>query len=286
MQNNEAKFLKSYDIGDYDRPSVAVDIAAFSIRSDEEENYKRDARRTLSLLLIRRGCPPFQGCWALPGGFLRMDETIEACAMREITEETHISPAALLPAGVFSRPDRDPRGRIISHAFVSVVSEDSLKAAGGSDAADARWFDFSFAYEEQRLTLTLRCDDIVIHAMLRETAVRFGVPTYEIIEDGGLPFDHAAIIANALHTLRRMSGSFELMFDFLPEKFTIASLQRVQEAILNLSLVPANFRRKAAAYIEETDEYLTGAGHRPAQLFRRKTTQKGGTSDEKNIDRD
>lgn len=269
-KSDEDIFLELYNMDNYDRPSVTVDVTVFTILSDESENYKRDSNQKLSLLLIKRGEHPFKDKWAIPGGFLRKDETIEQCAMREITEETNITPSAIMPVGVFSKTDRDPRGRIISNAFVSVVSEETLKAVGGADAVDAQWFDFDFLYKSDFLYLDMKSSDTEIHAVLREKSVRFGIPEFEVIDSGGLPFDHAEIIACSLSKLRSVIDDFEIIFDFLPEKFTIANLQKVQEAILNISLLPANFRRKAMAYIEETDEYVTGAGHRPAQLYKRK----------------
>lgn len=266
----EQSFLEHYNIGNYERPSVAVDIAAFTVRSDKTDNYKRDSAQKLALLLIKRGVHPFKDIWALPGGFLRGSETVEQCALREITEESGVTPKAIMPVAVFSEADRDPRGRVISNAFASVISEESVKACGGDDAADAKWFDMKFVTEGKNVKISLKCGDTELNAVLEEKAVHFGFPEYEIIDSGSLAFDHAKIIACALSRLRSVIGDFEVVFDFLPEKFTLSNLQRVQEAVLNISLLPANFRRKAAPYIEETDEYVTGAGHRPAQLFRRK----------------
>lgn len=270
MSITEAEFLSSYRIEDYDRPSSAVDIAAFSIRSDAAESYKHDSTRRLALLLVKRGEHPFKDRWALPGGFLRKGETLEQCAMREITEEAGVTPVSLMPSAVFSDTDRDPRGWILSHSFVSVMSEEELMAVSGDDAVDARWFGLDFAQDGDRLTLTLDGGDTVIKAELRETGVRFGNPDYEVELSGGLAFDHARIIAVALGRLRRIAEDFDILFDFLPPRFTIASLQRVQEAILGITLTAANFRRKVSPYIEETEEYVTGAGHRPAKLFTRK----------------
>ena len=280
--SEETIFLDHYQIEDYDRPSVAVDIAAFSIRSDESENYKRDSVQKLSLLLIQRGIHPYKDCWALPGGFVRKGETLEECAMREITEETGITPNALMPGAVFSNPGRDPRGWVISNAFVSVISEESLNAQGGDDAADAKWFDVELTVNGENAVLVLRSEESFITAKLRMKSVKFGYPHFEIIDSGGLAFDHAGMIACALYRLRSMIEHFDIIFDFLPEKFTLSALQRVQESILNVSLLPANFRRKASPYIEETDEYLTGAGHRPAKLFKRK---QGGSHYEKDFNR-
>ncbi len=266
----EEAYLASYNINDYERPSVAVDIAAFAVYSDESENYKRDSDQKLSLLLIKRGCHPFKDKWALPGGFLRGSETVEQCAVREISEETGVTPSAMLPSGIFSRPDRDPRGRIISNAFVSIINEERLTAAG-DDATDAKWFDFNFAYKDKLLMLNLESDGEKLVAVLKEKSVKFGLPHFEMLESGGLAFDHAEIIAASLSVLQRAISDFDVVFDFLPEKFTIANLRRVQEAVLGIELLPANFRRKAAPYIEETDEYLTGAGHRPALLYKKKS---------------
>ncbi|MBR6791572.1 MAG: NUDIX hydrolase [Ruminococcus sp.] len=240
------------------------------MRSDENENYKRDSVQKLSLLLIKRGVHPYKDCWALPGGFVRKGETLEECALREITEETGITPDALMPDAVFSSPVRDPRGWVISNSFVSVMSEENLNAHGGDDATDAKWFDVEFTLNGGEAMLVLRCEETLITAKLRMKSVKFGYPHFEISDSGGIAFDHTEIIACALYRLRSIIEDFDIIFDFLPGKFTLSALQKVQEAILNTPLLPANFRRKASPYIEETDEYTTGAGHRPAKLFKRK----------------
>lgn len=272
--SDEEQFILSYDINEFYRPSVAADVAAFTLRSEENDNYRRYGKTKLSLLLIRRGEYPFINKWALPGGFLRPNETIDACALREIVEETGIMPASIMPVGVFSDIDRDPRGRVISNAFVSIVSKGIECIRGGDDAVDARWFDISFDKLDNKVNseyvLTLTNGDIELKSRLVEKEKRFGISKFEIADSGEIAFDHSAIIATALTALRRCIGSFDIVFDFLPEKFTLTELQCVQETILNISILPANFRRKAADYVVETDEYITGAGHRPARLYKRK----------------
>ena len=267
----EEEFLRNYDITKYKRPSITTDIAAFTIRNEERENYRRDDKRKLSLLLIKRGEFPYKGHWALPGGFLKNNETVEQCAVRETLEEAGIEPSAIMPVGIFSEPNRDPRGWIVSNAFVSIITSNAENIRGGDDAADAKWFDVEFERNENgECSLTLSCLDIELKALLKEVSNKFGITKYQIIDDGTLAFDHAAIIAAALTVLRKCIGDFEISFDFLPEKFTLSELQCVQETILNVSMLPANFRRKAAEYVEKTDEYITGAGHRPAMLYKRK----------------
>ena len=270
MQDEQA-FLQSYSMNDYPRPSVTADIVIFKIRSQKADNFRKDPKNTLSLLLIRRGGHPFKDHWALPGGFLAPGETIEECALREVEEETSVVPASLMSIGLFSEPDRDPRGWIISNAFVSVIGSAEETQRSGDDAADARWFDVSFEENENgESTLGLCRDDIRLHAVLREEKSRFGVTSYRIVDSGTLAFDHAAIIARALNALRNCAKDYEMIFDFLPEKFTLSELQNTQETIMNISVLSANFRRKIAGLVEETGEYTEGAGHRPAKLYVRK----------------
>ncbi len=274
---SEKEYLSQYNINKYERPSVTTDIAAFMIRSEESDNYKRDSENRLSILLVKRGVHPFMDCWALPGGFLKPNETVEECALREITEETNVVPVAILPVGVFSEPGRDPRGWIISNAFFSVITEESVKQVGGDDAADAQWFDVSFEKDndgDYRLSLSLRedtaSDSIHLDAVLTKERTKLGKSIFLIKNSGGLAFDHARIIAEAVCLLRKYARDFNTIFDFLPEKFTLNEVQKVQETILDISILPANFRRKINDYVIETDEYTQGAGHRPARLFKRK----------------
>lgn len=271
--HTEEEFLASYRITDYERPSLTADIIAFMIRSEENENYKRNSENKLSVLLIRRGNHPYKDHWALPGGFLQPGETIEQCALRESTEETNVTPVSLMPVGVFSEPGRDPRGWIISNAYVSIISEDAVRQVGGDDAADAEWFDIGFERDADGcFDLDLTHGGTELHAKLAEEETKFGKTSFRILESGGLAFDHARILATALSALREGAKNYETIFDFLPETFTLSALQKVQETILDISILPANFRRKISDFVIETDEYTQGAGHRPAKLYRRKRT--------------
>ncbi len=268
---NEQEFLAGYRLEDYERPSVTADIAAFKISTEESESYRKNPENKLQLLLIRRGGHPFKDMWALPGGFLQKGETIEQCALREVFEETNVQPVSIMPIGVFSEPGRDPRGWIISGAYVSVIGEESVKQIGSDDAADAQWFTVSFDCDEDgRYHLVLTYDEITLHAKLAAEKSSFGHTTFRILERGGLAFDHAAIIAAALTALRSAAKNYDTVFDFLPETFTLSALQKVQETITNVSMLPANFRRMVSGYVEETDEFTRGDGHRPAKLYRRK----------------
>ena len=268
---SEKEFLSDYRLSDYERPSVTTDVAAFMISSEEKESYRRNPENKLRILLVKRGGHPYKDMWALPGGFLQSGETVEECALREIHEETNVLPAAIIPVGVFSKPGRDPRGWVISNAYVSIITERAVKQVGMDDASDAQWFSVRFEMDEdEKYHLLLEHDGIELKAVLTSEKSRFGHTEFGIADSGGLAFDHAVMIAAALDVLRKHAKSFDAIFDFLPEKFTLTALQKVQETITDVSVLPANFRRMIGRYVEETDEYVRGEGHRPAKLYRRK----------------
>ena len=270
---NERVFLSAYSIEKYDRPSVATDVVAITLRRGEEsENYRKDQSQHLSLLLIKRGEHPFMNQWALPGGFLRKNETVEHCAQRELYEEAGLNTMALFPLGCFSSPHRDPRGWILSNAFLSIVGRDDSQLMFSDDAMDARWFDLSYKLDGDQLQIYLKSDDVQFTETFQVYS-SFGVYRFQIVpgvEASHLAFDHATIIATAIFQLRSELGRTELAFAFLPAQFTLSELQNLHEKILNSREIPANFRRKMLPFVEKTDETTSETGHRPASLFRKK----------------
>jgi len=145
---------------DHPHPAIAADVAVFA-----------PAGSGLELLLIRRAAPPFEGRWALPGGFVGIDEDLEDGARRELREETGLEPARLEQLGAFGRPDRDPRERVVSIAFLALLAAPDASAAGGSDAAAARWHDAA------RLPPLAFDHAAIVEAAIRWLAERFGEAT-------------------------------------------------------------------------------------------------------------
>ncbi|MEZ4870090.1 MAG: NUDIX domain-containing protein [Caldilineaceae bacterium] len=208
---------------DYPRPSVTVDIILFTF-------YEGD----LKVLLIERGHAPFQGTWALPGGFVDIDEDLEAAALRELAEETNVTDVYLEQLYTFGAPDRDPRTRVITVAYFALLSVDqvaNLQIQSASDAVNARWWSM------------------------------YALPP--------LAFDHDKILQYALQRLRWKLEWTALGFLLLPEEFTLSELQKVYETVLNEPLDKRNFRRKMLAtdVLEETGNIREG-DHRPAKLYR------------------
>lgn len=296
---DEKDFLAQYNIEAYERPSIAVDMAVFSILGIEgngepmrnAENYRKLPEKKLKLLLIKRGSYPYKDCWALPGGFCRKGENVSETAYRELKEETNVSSAFLKPIGIFGEEGRDPRGWIISNLYLALMDGDTCKLRAGSDAWEARWFQVTISQKEikrdiqensatiiKEYTLQLLCEDedrepIQLDAVIREEKQfqnYHETVEYEIVKNTGFGFDHAKLITCAILKLREsVEEDGRIVFDLLPEAFTLTQLQRVFEIILDRKLLVANFRRKMADYCVETEQIVEGAGHRPAKLFKR-----------------
>ena len=205
---------------EYPRPALTVDVVIFTLREDR-----------LHVLLIRRAEKPFADMWALPGGFVKIDESLEKAAYRELEEETGLREAYLEQLYTYGDPTRDPRGRVVTVAYFALIPADApLLAEGGHEIAEAGW--------------------------------------YPLEEIPSLAFDHAEIISYALRRLRYKLEYTAAGFELLPEEFTLSEIQSTYEMILGERLDKRNFRRRIleAGIIEPTHHIRTGEG-RPARLF-------------------
>ena len=250
-----------YRIEEFERPSVAADAVVFGFDTETESTRKSLVQRRLKLLLVQRGEEPFRGAYCLPGGFLQKGETVEQTARRELAEEAGVSQPKILHLGVYSQPGRDPRGWIISCAFLALTRTVSLSTADGSDAADARWFDFTYTQQPDGTEdIMLANGDTAITLQYRSG----------ICESSALAFDHAQIIRDAFRQLRDEVVHHDLIFDLMPPLFAVSDLQQPYEIITGTHTSPQNFRKKMASKITETAFYNETAAHRTAKLYRRK----------------
>ena len=205
----------------YQGPSLATDIVVFAIDKAD-----------LKVMLVRRGIEPFQNQWALPGGFVRIDESVASCAKRELEEETGLRNVFLEQLFTFGDTDRDPRGRVVSVAYFALVNVAGRSFAAGTDARQAAWF--------------------------------------AVDESPPLAFDHGKILSAASQRLRNKVRYQPVGFELLPEKFPLRSLQNLYEIVLGRRLDKRNFRKKIQSYdfVVAVDEREKNVSHRAAQLFR------------------
>jgi 8-oxo-dGTP diphosphatase len=191
----------------------------------------------MNVLLVRRRYEPYESYWALPGGLIRPDETLEEAAERELREETNVTDTYMEQLATFSQIDRDPRGRVISCCYLALVDGGRVRLCPGSDAREAVWRP--------------------LEPLLRET------------EAGTvLAFDHDRILAYARQRLAYKLEYQNVAWSLLPETFTLSELRRVYEAGIGRAFEPNNFRRIALGWgvLAESGERPTGG--RPAAIYR------------------
>jgi len=220
---------------EFPRPALTVDCVVFGLDQDH----------LLKIMLIQRKLPPFEGEWALPGGFVRLEETLEAAARRELREETGIENVFLEQLYTFGDIDRDPRDRIVTVAYYALINLWEHRIEAKTDATNAAWFPAT--------------------------------------KKPPLPFDHEQILATALARLKGKVRYEPIGFELLPKKFTLTQLQKLYETILEQELDKRNFRKKILnmellVALNETEQNVA---HRAARLYKfdehkyRKLKQKG-----------
>jgi len=280
----ESQFLATYDANNYERPSVTVDMLIFTVTDEEKKNYRKLPEKVLRLLLIKRGDHPYIGQWALPGGFVHMDESLDEAALRELKEETNIDEIYMEQLYTWGDVGRDPRTRVISASYMSLVDSSALDIKASDDADDAKWFTVSCRlYQEQKTVtetgyilqrlfkLSLSNDENNLSAIvkiIKTVEDKVTKVEREVVESNGIAFDHAKFIEYGFEMLRSKIEYTDIAFYLMPELFTLTELQKVYEVILDTELLKANFRRKTANMVIESNEYTKNAGHRPSKLFR------------------
>ncbi|MGD8191079.1 NrtR DNA-binding winged helix domain-containing protein [Brevibacillus ginsengisoli] len=281
----EREFMEQYRVDDYERPSVAVDMVIFTVTDVEEDNYRKLPEKELRVLVIQRGGHPFLGKWALPGGFVRPNETTELAAARELREETGVDNVYLEQLYTFSDIGRDPRTWVMSCSYMSLINSGQVQLKAGDDAVSAVWFKVCYRILREskelieggyvktlQFELKLSSDHVELGAVVERKIATTETSTsksYTIVSNNGLAFDHAKIIAYAIERLRGKVTYSDIALHLMPKLFTLTELQQVYEVILDKKLLKAAFRRKVADLVTETDHYTENAGHRPSRLYRR-----------------
>ena len=208
-KSDKPKIMYTYQ---YPHPAVTTDSVIFGFDGT-----------SINILLIERGLDPYKGAWALPGGFLNMDETVEDCARRELQEETNIKDVYLEQFHAFSAVDRDPRERVLTIAFFALISKDKFEVIAGDDAHKAQWYEWN------------------------------NLPS--------LAFDHAEIIRMARATLQEQLRISPIAFKLLDKEFKMDELQRIYELIHERKYDRRNFMRKmeASGFLKKIESEITSS---------------------------
>ena len=206
---------------EYPRPALTVDCIIFGL----------DAQQELKVMLIQRDIPPFKGQWAIPGGFVRIEETLEEAALRELQEETGIHHIFLEQLYTFGDLGRDPRDRTVTVAYYALINLVEQKIQASTDARAAEWFAIS------------------------------NIPQ--------LAFDHNQILQIAIARLRSKIRYEPIGFELLPQNFSLSQLQRLYETVLDRPLDKRNFRKKILGMdlLIDTGKVEHNVAHRAAKLY-------------------
>lgn len=284
----EEQFLATYNPGDYERPSNTADMLLFTIGEKENIDVRKDKEKELKILLIKRKDHPDIHKWALPGGFVNINEDLEIAAYRELEEETNIKNVYMEQLYTFGKVGRDKRTRVISISHMALVPKENVRPIAGDDAEDVAWFSVSKELVEVK-------DDVVHYKLIisnEDLKLRYEynvdvtfkkngvVPIatsniYANDENRKIAFDHIEMINMGIDRLRNKIEYIPIAFNLVPEKFTLNEIQQVYEVILGKKLVKQNFRKWVDKFVEELDEKQEEVGHRPATLFKYKEQRIG-----------
>ena len=275
----EEEFLAAYRPGDYERPSNTVDMLLFTVADKVSDSIRKDKEKQMKVLLIKRRNHPDIHKWALPGGFVEINEDIEKAAYRELEEETGVTNVYMEQLFTYGKVGRDKRMRVISISHMALIPQESIRPIAGDDAEDVAWFTVEKKeVADKKHQIIIRNEELRLcyEYMVDITYKRNGVVSVPIMdihandENRGIAFDHIEMINAGIDRLRNKVEYVPIAFNLVPEKFTLNEIQKVYEVILGKKLVKQNFRKWVDKFVEELDEKQEEVGHRPATLYRYK----------------
>ncbi|AQR95665.1 NUDIX hydrolase [Clostridium saccharoperbutylacetonicum] len=281
--NKEEEFLNKYDVNMYERPSVTNDVIIFTTDDKLEKNSRKVPKKGMQVLLVRREDYPYKDKFAIPGGFVNINESLEEGALRKLKEETGIDNVYTEQLYTFGDLNRDPRTRVISVGNIALISKDKINFQKEEKNFKSEWFwiekNLIESQEEERYLLNkyllkLESEDgkhVIIYEVrekIEKSISKKKELSYSLIEDSTeeLAFDHYKILDYSLDRIRNKIEYTPIALNLLPRLFTVKELQNVYEAIMGREIL--NFRRKMGDMIIETDEIIEGRPFRPAKMFK------------------
>lgn len=267
----------------YFKPSVTIDTIVFTVRDLNVDNYRKLPEKKFQVLLIKRAAEPYKDKWSLPGAFVGKEERFEEAVNRCLEEKANIKDIYLEQLYSWGDPQRDPRERVISTSYMGLVDAGDIQIKAGKNVEDVEWFNIKLNtikekskekkegyYKTEEIEIVLESKHEVLKSRVKvvKELVNGNTIIYTQILQSDLAFDHAKILIYAIERLKNKVEYTTIAFNLMPEKFTLTKLQQVYEILLDKPLLKANFRRKIAEMVIETEEYEENAGHRPSKLYK------------------
>jgi ADP-ribose pyrophosphatase YjhB (NUDIX family) len=243
------------------------DLLIFGIDSRVSSNVRSLPKKYFSILLVKRNKEPFINKWCLPGGYVNNNETSKEASNRILKKETGLTDVYMQQVGIYDAINRDPRGRTISSAYMALIDRTILKQEISSEAA---WFDIEVIEKDNIIKVKLSNQDEIICYDVKKITIdkKTNEYEYEVINKSDIAFDHDKIIIKGIMDLRYKVNSTDIVFNLMPEEFTIGELKQVYSLLLGKELVNSAFRRVIAPKIIETGKMISTGGHRPSMLCR------------------
>lgn len=265
------------------KPSVTVDTIIFTVRDLNVDNYRKLPEKKFQVLLIKRAGEPYKDKWSLPGTFVGKEERFEEAVNRCLEEKANIKDIYLEQLYSWGDPQRDPRERVISTSYMGLLDTGDIQIKAGKNVEDVEWFNIRLNtikekskekkggyYKTEEIEIVLENKEVTLKSKVKvvKELVNGNTIIYTQILQSDLAFDHAKILIYAIERLKNKVEYTTIAFNLMPEKFTLTKLQQVYEILLDKPLLKANFRRKIADMVIETEEYEENAGHRPSKLYK------------------
>lgn len=275
LTKEDEKFLELYSDSEYDKPSVTVDAVIFRLKDKENNNYRKLAEKKLQVFLSKRNYSPYKDKYGVIGTFVdlknELNKTLKLC----VENKVKLSNFYYEQLFTFGEKNRDPRTRVLSVSYMILTNENSHIENG-------EWFDIDIntktskqikdngynVVQEIEITLTNQNETLrnTIEVKIDKTNLEQNKEI--VIQENSLAFDHALLIYYAIERLKNKLEYTDIIFNLLPQKFTLTELKNSYEVILNEKLLDANFRRKTSKMVIETNDFITGKGHRSSRLFK------------------
>lgn len=263
----EEKAIKN---SSYEQFALSTDLLMFSVSKGEAKTCRTLTEKYFSVLLVKRTKEPFEDMWCLPGGFVKQNETLDMAADRVLAKETNLHNIYKEQLYTFSGLERDPRTRVISTAYMALVDRDRITEELSEEAS---WFNIHLTEEKDLINILLEngTDEITISIKKTVDDKTTNKFKYEVLENN-IAFDHAEIIMTGLDRMKNKVSDTDIVFNLMPEYFTLGELQQIYEVILGKKLLDPAFRRIISDKVEKTTKTVKTGGHRPSVMYRYKNS--------------